>query len=202
MQLAVVGMAAMFALGSVLVAAALRDLLGDLIDVLRDSSATDAEIDAAIDDIEARQDEFWWLNLVSLAPFALLAAMAVWTNRVAKVAVRLGYPARHSTGWAAGGWFVPVVNLWFPYQSIVDSISPMNTARGRVLTWWLLYVLGAIAALPVLAVGMFGEGSLVGVALLPIVVAIAQAVAGLQVVAIVHADHEAAVASRAAATGP
>jgi len=28
--------------------------------------------------------------------------------------------ARYTEGWAAGSWFVPVVNLWWPYQIMVD----------------------------------------------------------------------------------
>ena len=127
-------------------AVALRDLLEPLIDVFRQRNPTEAEIEAAVDDITARQDEYWWLNLSILTPVACVAGMAVWTNRVAGIARGLGYPARHSTGWASAGWFVPFVALWFPYQSIVDSLSPTNPRRPAVLSWWLLHVLGVAAA--------------------------------------------------------
>jgi hypothetical protein len=79
----------------------------------------------------------------------------------------------------------------------------MNTSRGRVLTWWLLLVLTVLTTVPVVGVGAFGEGSFAGLALLPGAFGAASIVTGLQVLAIVHADHEAAVASRGAApTGP
>lgn len=195
-QAALVGLAVTFAVGSVVVADAFRDLFAPLVDVLRDSEASQDEIDAAVDAVTARQDEYWWLNVVTLLPVAGLAGLAVWTNKVAHTARALGYPARHSPGWGAGGWFVPIVNLWFPYQSIVDSMAPTNPDRRRVLAWWLLYLLGGAAALPVVAAGVFGTGSLAPWAVPAVAVATLQLVLGLRVLAMVHDDHERAAASR------
>ncbi|MBT2424611.1 DUF4328 domain-containing protein [Streptomyces sp. ISL-112] len=53
-------------------------------------------------------------------------------------------------GWAVGGWFVPVANLWFPYR-VADGIwtgsAPIGPEGGRVAVprallnfWWALWV--------------------------------------------------------------
>jgi hypothetical protein len=53
--------------------------------------------------------------------------------------------ARYTEGWAAGSWFVPVVNLWWPYQIMVDIWKgTQNAIRERfgepqptsLIGWW------------------------------------------------------------------
>jgi hypothetical protein len=53
--------------------------------------------------------------------------------------------ARYTEGWAAGSWFVPVINLWWPYQIMVDIWrGTQNTLRERlgepqpvtIIGWW------------------------------------------------------------------
>ncbi|WP_019809203.1 DUF4328 domain-containing protein [Saccharomonospora halophila] len=48
-------------------------------------------------------------------------------------------PHRRARGWVLGGWFVPVVNFWFPYQIVADiyRASAPNGSRGTPwLAWW------------------------------------------------------------------
>ena len=194
-QLAMVAWAAAFAAGGISGAIALRDLFDPLIDLFRISNPSDAQIEAAVEEIQDNQAEYWWLNLVSFVPLLCLAGLAVWSNKVASIARGLGYPARRSPGWAAGGWFVPVVNLWFPYQSIVDSVSPTNPRRGRVLRWWLAYTVGGFVGGALLLVVLFSDVSPGAIAAPVAVVGLLQAVLGLQVVALVHDDHEAAISA-------
>jgi len=62
--------------------------------------------------------------------------------------------ARYTEGWAAGSWFVPVVNLWWPYQIMVDIWrATQNALRERlgepqstaiIGWWWGLRLLDAI----------------------------------------------------------
>jgi hypothetical protein len=59
--------------------------------------------------------------------------------------------ARYSEGWAAGGWFIPVINLFYPYQIMVDIWrgtqnaikerfgEPQSTAL--VGLWWATYLI-------------------------------------------------------------
>jgi len=53
--------------------------------------------------------------------------------------------ARYTEGWAAGSWFVPVINLWWPYQIMVDIWrGTQNALKERlgepqpttIIGWW------------------------------------------------------------------
>ena len=37
-------------------------------------------------------------------------------------------------------WFIPVVNLWMPYQAIRDCLAPSDPNRTVVLRFWLCTV--------------------------------------------------------------
>jgi uncharacterized protein DUF4328 len=56
---------------------------------------------------------------------------------------------RMSRGWAAGGWFVPVINFWFPKQIANDiwrSSTPWgaNPGRGLLNAWWVLWLITSV----------------------------------------------------------
>jgi hypothetical protein len=92
---------------------------------------------------------FWLVELAGLAGLILLVLFMLWAFRAAQLASRLGLPARHSPGWAIGGFFVPVINLWFPYQSVVDTLPPGHPRRGVVGWWWAAFLLQGVGAWPV-----------------------------------------------------
>ncbi|MBD0839273.1 DUF4328 domain-containing protein [Streptomyces sp. TRM68416] len=55
------------------------------------------------------------------------------------------YGHRKGRGWAIGGWFVPVVNLWFPRRitaDIWDASAPVGSPRshGLVNAWWAVWL--------------------------------------------------------------
>ncbi|MFC7618010.1 DUF4328 domain-containing protein [Actinokineospora soli] len=93
-------------------------------------------------------------------------AFIVWLVRARENAERLCH-AEHSLGkgWAIGAWFVPVVNLWFPYKVVRDvwkaskpGAGELRTLRGVpgspvVALWWGLWVL----AIVVDRLGFIGE---------------------------------------------
>lgn len=82
-----------------------------------------------------------FILLSFLAGLSLLAAFVlfiIWSFRVAKNGRALGYPASLSPGWAIGGWFIPIANLFLPYLSIRGG-APADT-QALVLRWWLAYV--------------------------------------------------------------
>jgi hypothetical protein len=84
-----------------------------------------------------------WSSLFSLTSLPLIVIeifFLIWQYRSAKVAEALGYPARRTPGWGVGFWFVPLVNLWMPYQALRDCLPPEHPGRRHVLYAWLSYV--------------------------------------------------------------
>lgn len=92
-------------------------------------------------------------NAVRFAAFAQLGYYAavlvtgvlfiVWLYRAHHSRVLDPARLRHGSGWAIGGWFVPVLNLWRPCQMVRDVYRTAD-ASGRdsalVLTWWLAWL--------------------------------------------------------------
>ncbi|MDT0466144.1 DUF4328 domain-containing protein [Streptomyces gibsoniae] len=85
---------------------------------------------------------------------AMLACMVVflcWFYRVrvnAEVFEPYGHQKRR--GWAIGGWFTPVVNLWFPRRitlDIWDASGPSGARRshGLVNAWWAMWIVSILA---------------------------------------------------------
>jgi hypothetical protein len=79
-----------------------------------------------------------WIDVASAIGIAAQVLLLVWQYRSARAAGALGYPASHSPGWGVVWWFIPVVNLWMPYQAIRDLLPPGNAHRRTVLQWWWL----------------------------------------------------------------
>ncbi|MEU8591591.1 DUF4328 domain-containing protein [Streptomyces sp. NPDC048664] len=51
----------------------------------------------------------------------------------------------HARGWTIGGWFTPIVNLWFPRQIVLDiwdASTPWGKrgSHGLVNVWWGLWI--------------------------------------------------------------
>lgn len=79
---------------------------------------------------------------VVAAPLAVV--FLVWQHSAATVARGLGYPSRISPALGVGSWFIPVVNLWFPYWALSDTLPAGHPMRDRGLWAWLAY-LGALS---------------------------------------------------------
>jgi hypothetical protein len=140
-----------------------------------------------------------WSSLSSLAAFAVLPVEIVflaWQYRAAQVARALRYPASHSPGWGVGCWFVPVVNLWMPYQAMRDCLPPGHPARRYVRYTWMAY-LSAAVLLPAMVVALVGAPDL-GAALVVIAVGV-QLALGLnacRTAQAIAADHRDALVAR------
>jgi hypothetical protein len=96
---------------------------------------------------------FGWIWLASPFTLASEVVLLIWQYRSAKVALRLRYPARISIGWGVAGWFVPVVQLFFPYLA-VRSLLPDGHRTLRMLPLWWGSIIAAsalVGALPWLA---------------------------------------------------
>lgn len=87
------------------------------------------------------------LNLVSGLQTVAFIVLLVWVFRAATAASRLGIPAKRSPGWAVGSWFIPVLNLWWPYQSLRDMLPSGHPARPRILHLWIAAIVALILAM-------------------------------------------------------
>ncbi len=96
-------------------------------------------------------------TLIGLAQLGLYLFTVVifgcWIVRANKNVRALGADGlRFTPGWAVGYFFVPIVNLWKPYQAMSDlwrgSRNPgswVATAAGAVLpAWWTLWLVSNI----------------------------------------------------------
>lgn len=84
---------------------------------------------------------------------------AIWINKTCKNAWLINsrdgatamYRGRESftPGWAVGWYFVPVLSLWKPYQTMTwirdASQKPLGLTMGKLIgLWWTFWILGAV----------------------------------------------------------
>ena len=146
------GWAAAVLLG-VVIAADLFAVCADLIQYDAAGALADGEPSAAAFRRAERADSL--LAAAAGAQAVALVACAVvylcWFQRVrANAQVFNPFGHSRSPGWAIGGWFVPVVNLWFPRRitlDIWDASTPWGTTRSHALVnaWWTLWLASLFA---------------------------------------------------------
>ncbi|WP_329144005.1 DUF4328 domain-containing protein [Streptomyces sp. NBC_01456] len=84
-----------------------------------------------------------------VATLATAAVFVIWFHRT-RVNAEVFAPEYHAKrrAWAIWGWFVPVVNLWFPRRIATDiwNASADVPSRSRALLngWWSLWLLNLI----------------------------------------------------------
>lgn len=108
-----------------------------------DPGVVDADLDAI--------DEVGLVIGVILIPLFIAAGIVfiVWLWRARRNSEPLSSAQhRRSRGWVIGGWFCPIVNLWFPLQVVGDvwrasnpvtrgSLGDLGRVIGsKVLSWW------------------------------------------------------------------
>lgn len=105
--------------------------------------------------VVAAEERATWLAWAWLAGLGLSwVAFAVWLWRARVNAGRMcDAPHRHRVRWVVLGWWVPVVNLWWPQMVVGDvhrASRPTTPARGADLTrlrgsvlvavWWAAFL--------------------------------------------------------------
>jgi hypothetical protein len=85
------------------------------------------------------------VQLVSLT--ATVVVYLVWFYRV-RINAEVFDPFGHEMGraWTGWGWFVPLVNLWFPRRIMLntwDASRPAGsrTSHGLVNAWWAMWII-------------------------------------------------------------
>jgi hypothetical protein len=105
--------------------------------------------------------------VVDVPGLILLAAeivFVVWQFRAATAARALGMPARRSPRAGVVLWFIPVANLWCPYQAIRDCLPRDHPDRPTVLRFWLALVAGELCGGAGVVTGAFSRPA--GIALI------------------------------------
>ncbi|HEY0636530.1 MAG TPA: DUF4328 domain-containing protein [Pseudonocardiaceae bacterium] len=163
-------------------AAVLRDL-GPLFDALTaPAGSPPPEVPASL----------LWLGLVSvlgLVAWVPRVLEMMWAYRAASAAAALGIPARREPIWAVVAWFLPVVSLWFPYQSVRDCLPPEHPRRRTVALWWAGSLVSDAAVVLALGGALLGGAMFAVVMILVTAVAVATAVLGLRVTRAVDEAH-------------
>jgi hypothetical protein len=137
--------------------------------------------------------------LVGLLSIAAVVIACMWQYRAASAARALGFPATHSPGWGVGSWFVPIVNLWMPYQAIRDCLPPDDPNRRLVLRWWLTLLAAGWLSTGAGVAAFFSTGVALGFGIPAAVLCVALLAAAPQVVVAIGAAHRAALAPQAGA---
>ncbi|WP_326721065.1 DUF4328 domain-containing protein [Streptomyces sp. NBC_00243] len=82
---------------------------------------------------------------------AAIVVYLIWFQRM-RVNAEVFNPFGHSKrrAWVIWGWFVPIVNLWFPRRvmlDIWDASTPVGSrgSHGLVNAWWTLWIISLIA---------------------------------------------------------
>ena len=98
----------------------------------------DSEITYLIDSIQT--------SFITIAYIVCIVLFSKWIHRSNKNASYFNlYPMRYSAGWSVGYYFIPILNLFRPYQAMKDiwlgSITPGHNAKHtQVKVWWTLWI--------------------------------------------------------------
>lgn len=136
------------------------------------------------------------LDLFQLAVLGVGVVFLVWQHRAAGNARRLGYPARVSPGLGVGGWFIPVVNFWYPFWALRDCLPPDHPRRRGAGWVWAAYLGSACGGGACFVVGLFSVAAAVVIAVAVTALAGWAAWRGQILVDAVVEDHGRAAARR------
>ncbi|MEU1668357.1 DUF4328 domain-containing protein [Streptomyces sparsogenes] len=117
-------------------------------DIADGATVTGKTIDEANDADDFAVVTFYLSTAVMIA---VTVVWPIWFRRL-RLNAEVYAPGQHrfGSGWAAGSWFTPVVQLWFPKQ-IANDIwrasspqGPQNVRRGLLNGWWVTWIVGIV----------------------------------------------------------
>ncbi|WP_157749235.1 DUF4328 domain-containing protein [Jatrophihabitans sp. GAS493] len=109
---------------------------------------------------------FGGVELLGVATLAVQIIFMIWLYRSAVFAQRAGLPARRSPIWGVLGFIIPIIQYWFPYQSVADLFPPGHPKRALVGWWWAGWLGQSFALLPIFVAAIFSTSTAVILALL------------------------------------
>jgi hypothetical protein len=90
------------------------------------------------------------IGLIQLAVYVVTAVVfCVWIVRSQKNVWAFGYPQEITPGWAVGWFFIPIANLWKPYQAMKAlwlSSVPNRSHAPLLPIWWTFWILSSAIA--------------------------------------------------------
>ena len=189
--------AACYVVMFVAVAVLYHTMIGRFLDQIRAASRTPTTANGRIGSASVRATPFppglllgsGLLQIVQLGQLAVGVIFLAWCYKASQLAQAAGLRTRRSPGLTIGGFLIPIVNLWWPYQSVCDLFAPGDPRRRLVGRWWALW-LGTQFMTTAIAVASFGPAVLVGIlVLVGAALAVMAAVTARAVVAAVSASH-------------
>jgi uncharacterized protein DUF4328 len=137
--------------------------------------------------------EVLWNDVSAVLDVTAFIILLIWQFRAAKAARALAYPARRSPGWGVGFWFIPVVNLWLPYQAIRDCLPPGHGGRPAVLHMWLLLLAAQAMTFLTLVLALVSRSAGLAPMTVGLLLWALYAVSGAHVLSTIALDHRRAV---------
>lgn len=129
---------------------------GDFLDQIREYDGTSGRVQP-----EFTASAWGWASQLSGAVGMVVAVVfLLWFSRSAHNAVALRLPARREPAAGVAGFIIPIINLWWPYQSMSDLLPPGDARRPLVLRWFLLWIAGGLIGAVVTWVAVFVGGGL------------------------------------------
>ncbi len=128
-------------------------------------------------------------NLASLLLLMTGVVFLIWQSDAANVARGLGYPARHSPGLGVASWFIPIINLWFPYQALTDCLPPSHPLRRMGLWAWLAYLGAGLFDAAAAITAIWSVGIAIGVLILAIACWVSAVLLGCKLIAAINESH-------------
>jgi hypothetical protein len=130
------------------------------------------------------------LSLVSLVvAVAFYVLLLMWQFRAAETARMLNLPARRSPALGVGSWFIPVVNLWFPYQAIRDCLPPDDPGRRTVVRMWAFLIATIVMDLAAAVTALVGSPIAIVLAVVVLALAAGFAFQASQAVVLIGEAH-------------
>ncbi|MBH5336527.1 DUF4328 domain-containing protein [Streptomyces pactum] len=101
-----------------------------------------------VEDLDEADDFYLGMSVINfLVQVPIIVVWVIWFRRL-RLNAEVFAPGRHrfGSGWAAGSWFTPVVQFWFPKQ-IANDIWRASTPQGPqavrlalLSAWWVAFV--------------------------------------------------------------
>ena len=86
-----------------------------------------------------------WLGIMG-AIFLTGIVFVIWFHRSYKNLTALGVRRERGTGWAIGAWFVPLLQMYWPYLMGEEIRRRVEApAKALLITWWILWLLPTTA---------------------------------------------------------